>query len=328
MDHRRSRFSGGISFGVRMNAFTPPITVGSMVTPRFSRASRRACAPASASLLTLHPDGGTIGRLAGILWRLLSPRHRRCERDQLDTGDQWSTNSSAARSKPRTCRGVRGILATRRACYEKQKKAPVRSQGFSVRVNGGRAISKYLKDELVFTQGEPADSVFYIQSGKIKKTVLSEQGKEAVVALLGTGDFFGEGCLTGEPLRLATVSAMTECVIVRISKADITRVIHKEPAFAELFIAHLLARNIRVEEDLVDQLFNSSEKRLARVLLLLANFGKEGRPEPIIAKITQETLAEMIGTTRARVSFFMRPIQQRSATGRFLALKKTSRGVR
>jgi CRP-like cAMP-binding protein len=126
-----------------------------------------------------------------------------------------------------------------------------------------------------------------------------------VVAILGTGDFFGEGCLTGQPLRLATVSAVTECVIVRITKADITRVIHEEPAFAELFIAHLLARNSRVEEDLVDQLFNSSEKRLARTLLLLANFGKEGRPEPIIAKISQETLAEMIGTTRSRVSFFM-----------------------
>jgi len=124
------------------------------------------------------------------------------------------------------------------------------------------------------TQGEPADSVFYIQSGKVKKTVVSEQGKEAVVALLGTGDFFGEGCLTGQPLRLATVFAMTECVIVQIAKADIARVIHEEPAFAELFIAHLLARNSRVEEDLVDQLFNSSEKRLAQILLLLANFGK------------------------------------------------------
>jgi len=135
--------------------------------------------------------------------------------------------------------------------------------------------------------------------GKVKNTVVSEQGKEAVVAVLGTGDFFGEGCLTGQPLRLATVSAVTECVIVRITKADITRVIHEEPAFAELFIAHLLARNSRVEEDLVDQLFNSSEKRLARTLLLLANFGKEGRPEPIIAKISQETLAEMIGTTSA-----------------------------
>jgi CRP/FNR family transcriptional regulator, cyclic AMP receptor protein len=131
-----------------------------------------------------------------------------------------------------------------------------------------------------------------------------------VVALLGTGDFFGEGCLTGQPLRLSTVSAVTECVIVRIAKADITRVIHQEPAFAELFIAHLLARNSRVEEDLVDQLFNSSEKRLARMLLLLANFGKEGRPEPIIAKISQETLAEMIGTTRSRVSFFMNKFRE------------------
>jgi CRP/FNR family cyclic AMP-dependent transcriptional regulator len=191
-----------------------------------------------------------------------------------------------------------------------KRKLPFDPKVFLSKVNGGRAISKYLKDELVFTQGEPADSVFYIQSGKVKKTVLSEQGKEAVVALQGTGDFFGEGCLTGEPLRLATVSAMTECVIVRISKADITLVIHEEPAFAELFIAHLLTRNLRVEEDLVDQLFNSSEKRLARVLLLLANFGKEGRPEPIVAKISQETLAEMIGTTRARVSFFMNKFRQ------------------
>jgi CRP/FNR family transcriptional regulator, cyclic AMP receptor protein len=189
-----------------------------------------------------------------------------------------------------------------------KRKLPFDPKVFLSKVNGGRSISKYLKDELVFTQGEPADSVFYIQSGKVKKTVVSEQGKEAVVALLGTGDFFGEGCLTGEPLRLAAVSAMTECMIVRISKADITRVIHEEPAFAELFIAHLLARNLRVEEDLVDQL--SSEKRLARVLLLLANFGKEGRPEPIIAKISQETLAEMIGTTRARVSFFMNKFRQ------------------
>jgi len=147
--------------------------------------------------------------------------------------------------------------------------------------------------------------LLFSTSGKVKKTVVSEQGKEAVVALLGTGDFVGEGCLTGEPLRLATVSAMTECVIARISKADITRVIHEEPAFAELIISHLLARNLRVEEDPVDQLFNSSEKRLARILLILANFGKEGRPETIMAKVSQETLAEAIGTTRARLSFFM-----------------------
>src|SRR6266446_7653105 len=159
---------------------------------------------------------------------------------------------------------------------KRKGKLPFDPKVFLSKVNGGRAISDYRKDQIVYTQGEPADSVFYIQSGKVKKTVVSEQGKEAVVALLETGDFFGEGCLTGQPLRLATVSAVTECVIARISKADITRVIHEEPAFAELFIAHLLARNSRVEEDLVDQLFNSSEKRLARTLLLLANFGKEG----------------------------------------------------
>jgi CRP-like cAMP-binding protein len=188
---------------------------------------------------------------------------------------------------------------------KRKVKPPFDPKVFLSKVNGGRAISEYRKDKIIFRQGDPSDAVFYIQSGKIKTTVVSEQGKEAVVALLGTGDFFGEGCLTGQPQRLATVSALTECVIVRISKTDITRVIHEEPAFAELFISHLLARNSRVEEDLVDQLFNSSEKRLARTLLLLANFGKEGRPEPIIAKVSQETLAEMIGTTRSRVSFFM-----------------------
>jgi CRP-like cAMP-binding protein len=191
-----------------------------------------------------------------------------------------------------------------------KRKPPFDPKVFLAKVNGGRSVADYRKGQIVYTQGQPADSVFYIQSGKVRKTVVSEQGKEAVVALLGTGDFFGEGCLTGEPLRLATVSAMTECVIVRIAKADVTRVIHKEPAFAELFIAHLLSRNSRVEEDLVDQLFNSSEKRLARVLLLLANFGKEGRPEPVLAKISQETLAEMIGTTRSRVSHFMNKFRE------------------
>ncbi len=188
---------------------------------------------------------------------------------------------------------------------KRKVKPPFDPKVFLSKVNGGRAISEYRKDKIIFRQGDPSDAVFYIQSGKIKTTVVSEQGKEAVVALLGAGDFFGEGCLTGQPQRLATVAALTECVIVRISKTDITRVIHEEPAFAELFISHLLARNSRVEEDLVDQLFNSSEKRLARTLLLLANFGKEGRPEPIIAKVSQETLAEMVGTTRSRVSFFM-----------------------
>jgi CRP/FNR family cyclic AMP-dependent transcriptional regulator len=166
-----------------------------------------------------------------------------------------------------------------RASDETRKKAPVRSQRISVESERGASLIRLSEGSNCLHAGEPADSVFYIQSGKVKKTVVSEQGKEAVVALLGTGDFFGEGCLTGQPLRLATVFAMTEYVIVQIAKADITRVIHAEPAFAELFIAHLLARNSRVEADLVDQLFNSSEKRLARILLLPANFGKESRAE-------------------------------------------------
>jgi len=191
-----------------------------------------------------------------------------------------------------------------------KRKPPFDPKVFLSKVNGGRAISDYRKDQIVYRQSDPEDSVFYIQSGKVKTTVISEQGKEAVIAVLGTDDFFGEGCLAGQPLRLSTTSAMTQSVIVRIAKADVIRVIHEEPAFAELFIAHLLSRNIRVEEDLVDQLFNSSEKRLARVLLLLANFGKESQPEPILAKISQETLAEMIGTTRSRVSFFMNKFRE------------------
>src|SRR5476651_1541612 len=193
----------------------------------------------------------------------------------------------------------------KRKAKQNKAKLPFDPKAFLAKVNGGRSITTYRKDQTVYTQGAPADSVFYIQSGKVRKTVVSEQGKEAVVALFGTGDFFGEGCLTGQPLRLATVRATAECVIVRITKADVIRVIHEEPAFAELFIAHLLARNSRVEEDLVDQLFNSSEKRLARVLLLLANFGKDGKPEPVTAEISQETLAEIVGTTRSRVSHFM-----------------------
>ena len=178
-------------------------------------------------------------------------------------------------------------------------------KSFLAKVGEGRSIGRYRKDQIVFSQGDPADAVFYIQKGKVKVTVVSEQGKEAVVAILGTNEFFGEGCLAGQAQRIATVATMTESVIVRLEKAAIVRVIHQEPAFSEMFIAHLLGRTIRVEADLVDQLFNSSEKRLARLLLLLANFGKEGKPEPIIAKISQETLAEMIGTTRSRVSFFM-----------------------
>ena len=171
--------------------------------------------------------------------------------------------------------------------------------------NVGRTISKYRKDQTVFSQGSPADAVFYIQKGKVKITVVSEQGKEAIVAILGPNEFCGEGCLTGQMRRMATAVAMTPCQIMRLEKATIVHALHDEPAFSAVFVTHLLARTIRVEADLVDQLFNSSEKRLARALLLLANFGKEGRPERAIAKINQETLAEMIGTTRSRVSFFM-----------------------
>ena len=178
-------------------------------------------------------------------------------------------------------------------------------KAFLSKVNGGRTIAEHRKHQVVYRQGDLADAVFYVQTGKAKVTVVSEQGKEAVVALLGAGDFFGEGCLAGQVLRLATVTTLSECAITRIPKAEIVGIIHAEPAFAELFISHLLARNSRVEADLVDQLFNSSEKRLARTLLLLANFGKEDGPEPVLAKISQETLAEMVGTTRSRVSFFM-----------------------
>src|ERR1700729_2115609 len=178
-------------------------------------------------------------------------------------------------------------------------------KSFLARIGDGRSIGKYPKGQVVFSQGDPGDSVFYIQKGKAKLTVVSEQGKEAVIAILGADEFFGEGCLAGQAQRIATVTTMTDSVIVRLEKSAIIQVIHQEPAFSELFIAHLLGRSIRVEADLVDQLFNSSEKRLARLLLLLANFGKDSKPEPIIAKISQETLAEMIGTTRSRVSFFM-----------------------
>jgi CRP/FNR family transcriptional regulator, cyclic AMP receptor protein len=178
-------------------------------------------------------------------------------------------------------------------------------KSFLAMVGEGRSLGTYRGGQTVFDQGDPADEVFYIQKGKVKITIVSEQGKEAVVAILAADEFFGEGCLAGQAQRIATAAAMTESVIVRLEKAAIVRVIHQEPAFSEMFIAHLLGRTIRVEADLVDQLFNSSEKRLARVLLLLANFGKESKPEPIIAKISQETLAEMIGTTRSRVSFFM-----------------------
>jgi CRP/FNR family transcriptional regulator, cyclic AMP receptor protein len=183
--------------------------------------------------------------------------------------------------------------------------APFDVNTFLAKVGEGRSLVEYSKNRVVFAQGDKADAVFYLRKGKVKLTVVSTQGKEAVVALLGEGEFFGEGCLIGQPLRMATTTTLTPCAILRLEKAAMVRVLHTQPTFATRFISHLLARNIRIEEDLVDQLFNSAEKRLARVLLLLASFGKEGKPELVIPKISQETLAEMIGTTRSRVSFFM-----------------------
>jgi len=187
----------------------------------------------------------------------------------------------------------------------KRVKASFDPKKFLAKVGDGKAISNYRKNEVVFSQGEVADAVFYIQQGNVKLVVVSKHGKEAVVAILGPGHFFGEGCLNGHPLRIATARAVDACVITRLERKTMIAAIHKEPGFSELFMSYLLTRNSRIEEDLIDQLFNSSEKRLARLLLLLANFGKEGRPEPIVGRFSQEMLADMIGTTRSRVSKFM-----------------------
>jgi CRP/FNR family transcriptional regulator, cyclic AMP receptor protein len=172
-------------------------------------------------------------------------------------------------------------------------------------IEGGRKIAAFPKKQTIFAQGDPSDAVFYIQNGKVKLSVVSKSGKEATIGILNEGDFFGEGCLTGQPIRLSSAIALTECSVMRIDRKAMMDVLHREHSFSDMFVAYLLTRNIRYEEDLVDQLFNSSEKRLARVLLLLAHFGKDGKPEVAIPKISQETLAEMIGTTRSRVSFFM-----------------------
>ncbi len=176
---------------------------------------------------------------------------------------------------------------------------------FLATIGEGRKILAFEKGQTIFAQGGPADAVFYVQKGKIKLTVVSQAGKEATVGVLGEGSFFGEGGLAGQALRMGSASAMTDCTILRIDKQSMIAALHREHTFSDLFASHLLARNIRYEEDLVDQLFNSSEKRLARILLLLAHFGKEDKPEPVIPKISQESLAEMVGTTRSRVSFFM-----------------------
>ena len=192
----------------------------------------------------------------------------------------------------------------------RKSKSKFDPEGFLAKADGGLTVSKYAKGQAVFAQGEPADSVFYIREGRVKISVVSEQGKEAVVAFLKAGDFIGEGCLTGRPRRVSTARALEDSVITRVDKATMVRMLRDEQKFSERFTVHLLARTVRVEEDLVDQLFNSSEKRLARALLLLANFGKDGKHQPVIAKVSQETLADMIGTTRSRVSHFMNKFRE------------------
>jgi len=179
------------------------------------------------------------------------------------------------------------------------------SKAFLSTIDGGRKIAAFAKKQTIFVQGDSSGAVFYIQKGKVKLTVVSKIGKEATIGILNEGDFFGEGCLTGQALRMCSATAMADCSVMQIDKKSMMEVLHREHAFSDMFVAYLLARNIRYEEDLVDQLFNSSEKRLARILLLLAHFGKEGKPESVVPKISQEMLAEMIGTTRSRVSFFM-----------------------
>src|SRR5450432_2161394 len=199
-----------------------------------------------------------------------------------------------------------GVGRTHRRFEMAIKKSPALSaEPLTEDTGKGRSTAKYRKNQVIFSQGEPADAVFYIQKGKLKVTVVSDRGKEAVAAILGPDEFFGEACMAGQVLRLVTVSAMTDAVVERIEKPTMIRLVQEDPAYSEMFMTHILNRTIRVEADLIDQLFNSSERRLARLLLLLANYGSAGKPEPLIAKISQETLAEMIGTTRSRVSFFM-----------------------
>ncbi|HEV2231997.1 MAG TPA: Crp/Fnr family transcriptional regulator [Terriglobia bacterium] len=178
-------------------------------------------------------------------------------------------------------------------------------KAFLSMVGAGKTFKEYRDKKSIYKQGDAADAVFYIETGKVQLTVLSDAGKEAVIALLEQGSFFGEGCMAGQPLRMATATAIEKSMVVRVDKKVMIRLLHEKPAFAESFMTYLLSRNIRIEEDLVDQLFNSSEKRLARILLLLARYGKEAKPEPVLSKVSQETLAAMIGTTRARVSYFM-----------------------
>lgn len=221
-----------------------------------------------------------------------------------------SNNAALAASISRTAKAIVAkvevpVRGTRPEMADKSIQVAFDPKAFLAIVGDGKAILQFQKDQVVFSQGDAADSVFYIQEGRVKVVVISEQGKEAVVGIFGAGQFFGEGCMNGHSVRIATTTAMEDSLVTAITKTAMLAVLQDQPKFSELFMAYLLSRNSRIEEDLIDQLFNSSEKRLARLLLLLANFGKEGSAQPIVPNISQETLAEMIGTTRSRVSFFM-----------------------
>jgi CRP/FNR family transcriptional regulator, cyclic AMP receptor protein len=219
------------------------------------------------------------------------------------------SNNSSQRSKITRPTPIDPTLQTERSAISPsvaaQKRREFDPHAFLASIGEGRKSLLFQRKQGIFAQGDTADAVFYIQTGKVKLTVVSKTGKEATIGILGDGDFFGEGSLAGQALRMCSATAMTDCAVLRIDKQAMMEALHREHEFSDLFVAYLLARNIRYEEDLVDQLFNSSEKRLARILLLLAHFGKEGKPESVVPKISQEVLAEMVGTTRSRVSFFM-----------------------
>jgi CRP-like cAMP-binding protein len=230
------------------------------------------------------------------------------------TADRRQVSHSAHReTQAATTDDVRP--SQRGALMSKPPKEMFDAKVFLAKVGDGKAILELRKNQKIFEQGDVAETVFYIQKGKVKLTVLSEQGKEAVVAILEPGQFFGEGCMNGHKLRISTTTAMEDCVITSITKAAMISALHNEPKFSEVFMTYLLTRNSRIEEDLIDQLFNSSERRLARLLLLLANFGKEGEPQRISPNISQETLAEMVGTTRSRVSHFMNKFRKLGLIG-------------
>jgi CRP/FNR family transcriptional regulator, cyclic AMP receptor protein len=241
---------------------------------------------------------------------------RNADQRVSDSATSWPRNRKCARTKYPAYVGFptdnqdwyvvfdnrRNYMIPRTAARKNRNFDP---DAFLATIGAGRKILSFSKKQAIFAQGDSTDAVFYIREGKVRLSVVSSNGKEATIGILGGGDFFGEGCLVGQPLRMGSAIAMTDCVVLRIDKKAMMQVLHREPALSDLFVAYLLARNIRYEEDLVDQLFNSSEKRLARILLLLARFGKEGAPETLVPKVSQETLAEMVGTTRSRISFFM-----------------------